>query len=64
MTADGLPDLVVTAEDDLRRETIMRVMCDLSLDYAVMSKRFGIDFPAHFARLLRFRLHFVTQLLL
>jgi oxygen-independent coproporphyrinogen III oxidase len=40
---------VVTGEDKIRRETIMRVMCDLSLDYAAMSARLGIDFETHFA---------------
>lgn len=39
----------VTAEDKIRRETIMRVMCDLSLDFAAMSRRLGIDFESHFA---------------
>jgi oxygen-independent coproporphyrinogen-3 oxidase len=37
-------------EDKLRRETIMRVMCDLSLDYASMSHRLGLDFASHFER--------------
>ncbi len=41
---------VVSEEDKIRRETIMRVMCDLSLDYAAMSQRLGIDFQAHFER--------------
>ena len=40
---------LVTDEDKLRRETIMRVMCDLSLDFAAMSQKLGIDFPGHFA---------------
>ncbi len=40
----------VSEEDKSRRETIMRVMCDLSLDYAVMSRRLGIDFPSYFER--------------
>ena len=40
---------LVTEEDKVRRETIMRVMCDLSLDYGAMSKRLGLDFPARFA---------------
>src|SRR5436309_7900421 len=40
---------LVSDEDKVRRETIMRVMCDLSLDYAAMSQRLGIDFAAHFA---------------
>ncbi len=39
----------VTEEDRIRRETIMRVMCDLSLDYAAMSDKLGIDFERHFA---------------
>jgi oxygen-independent coproporphyrinogen-3 oxidase len=38
----------VTDEDQVRRETIMRVMCDLSLDYAVMSRKLGINFEEHF----------------
>ncbi len=38
----------VTEEDKIRRETIMRVMCDLSLDYAAMSHRLGINFPSYF----------------
>jgi len=41
---------VVSDEDKLRRETIMRVMCDLSLDYASMSQRLGVDFASHFER--------------
>jgi oxygen-independent coproporphyrinogen-3 oxidase len=41
---------VVTDEDKIRRETIMRVMCDLSLDYAVMSQRLGLNFASHFER--------------
>jgi len=39
----------VTDEDRIRRETIMRVMCDLSLDYAAMSAKLGINFEQHFA---------------
>jgi oxygen-independent coproporphyrinogen-3 oxidase len=39
----------VTGEDKIRRDTIMRVMCDLSLDYAEMSQRLGINFAEHFA---------------
>jgi oxygen-independent coproporphyrinogen-3 oxidase len=41
---------VVTDEDKVRRETIMRVMCDLSLDYAAMSQRLGLNFASHFER--------------
>jgi len=39
----------VTDEDKIRRETIMRVMCDLSLDFAAMSQKLGINFAEHFA---------------
>jgi oxygen-independent coproporphyrinogen-3 oxidase len=39
---------ILTDEDKIRRETIMRVMCDLSLDYAAMSRSLGIDFARHF----------------
>lgn len=41
---------VATAEDKLRRDTIMRLMSDLSLDYAEMSQRHGVDFASHFSR--------------
>src|SRR5262245_40814676 len=41
---------LVTGEDKIRRDTIMRVMCDLSLNYAAMSQRLGIDFASHFER--------------
>lgn len=41
---------LVNDEDKMRRDTIMRVMCDLSLDYESMGKRLGIDFPQHFAK--------------
>jgi oxygen-independent coproporphyrinogen-3 oxidase len=41
---------VLTAEDRLRRQVIMRLMCDLELDFAAMSERLGIDFAEHFAR--------------
>jgi oxygen-independent coproporphyrinogen-3 oxidase len=40
----------VTEEDNIRRETIMRVMCDLSLDFAAMSQKLGISFEQHFAK--------------
>ena len=39
----------LTDEDKLRHETIMRVMCDLSLDYAAMSQKLGVNFHEHFA---------------
>jgi oxygen-independent coproporphyrinogen-3 oxidase len=40
---------LVTEEDTIRRETIMRLMCDLSLDFDAMSRQLGIDFSHHFA---------------
>ena len=40
---------LVTKEDKIRRDTIMRVMCDLSLDFATMSSKLGVDFEKHFA---------------
>jgi len=40
----------VTDEDKIRRETIMRVMCDLSLGYAAMSQKLGINFEQHFEK--------------
>ena len=40
----------VTAEDLIRRETIMRTMCDLSLDFAAMSAKLGINFVQHFEK--------------
>ena len=39
---------ILTDEDKLRRQTIMRLMCDLSLDYAAMSRLLQIDFARHF----------------
>src|SRR5258708_7186864 len=39
---------LVSDEDKIRRDTIMRVMCDLSLDYAAMSQRLGLNFAVHF----------------
>src|SRR5262249_22032090 len=41
---------VVSEEDKIRRDTIMRVMCDLGLDYTAMSQRLGINFASHFER--------------
>jgi oxygen-independent coproporphyrinogen-3 oxidase len=39
----------LTEEDTLRRDVIMRLMCDLSIDFAATSKRLGIDFENRFA---------------
>ncbi len=41
---------VLTPEDEIRRTTIMRLMCDLGLDYPAMSKALGINFKEHFAK--------------
>lgn len=40
----------VSEEDKIRRETIMRTMCDLSLDFAGMSQKLGISFEQHFEK--------------
>ncbi|MFW6217960.1 MAG: oxygen-independent coproporphyrinogen III oxidase [Verrucomicrobiota bacterium] len=40
---------VLTDEDKLRGDVIMRLMCDLSLDFRAMSKKWDIEFEAHFA---------------
>jgi oxygen-independent coproporphyrinogen-3 oxidase len=40
---------VLSSDDKIRRHTIMRLMCDLSLDYAALSKDLGVDFAAYFA---------------
>lgn len=39
----------LTDEDRLRGDVIMRLMCDLSLDYRAMSEKWGIEFEVHFA---------------
>jgi len=40
----------VSDEDKIRRDTIMRVMCDLSLDFSAMSQKLGVNFEQHFAK--------------
>lgn len=40
---------ILTADDQIRQQTIMRLMCDLELDYAAMSKLLGLDFAQYFA---------------
>jgi oxygen-independent coproporphyrinogen III oxidase len=37
-------------DDKLRRQVIMRLMCDMRLDFALLSQELGIDFEAHFRR--------------
>jgi oxygen-independent coproporphyrinogen-3 oxidase len=40
----------MTDEDRIRRTTIMRLMCDLGLEYEAMSLLLGLDFKAHFGQ--------------
>ena len=40
---------VLNSDDLIRRQTIMRLMCDLELDYADMSQSLGLDFAEYFA---------------
>lgn len=41
---------ILNEDDRIRRQTIMRLMCDLELDYAAMSRLLGLDFENCFAR--------------
>jgi oxygen-independent coproporphyrinogen-3 oxidase len=41
---------ILSEEDKIRREVIARLMCDLRLDFAEMSRRLGIVFADHFSR--------------
>lgn len=41
---------ILSADDRIRRWTIMRLMCDLELDYAALSEQLGIQFTEYFAR--------------
>jgi oxygen-independent coproporphyrinogen-3 oxidase len=41
---------IMSDDDKVRRVTIMRLMCDLGLDYVAMSKLLALDFPAYFAQ--------------
>ena len=40
---------IMTDDDKIRRQTIMRLMCDLGLDYPAMSQRLHINFTDYFA---------------
>jgi len=40
---------ILSEEDHLRRQVIMRLMCDFSLDYSQFETEFGINFKEHFA---------------
>ncbi|MDQ6993998.1 MAG: oxygen-independent coproporphyrinogen III oxidase [Mariprofundaceae bacterium] len=39
----------LTEEDHLRRNIIMRLMCDFALDYTTFERDYSIDFKQHFA---------------
>jgi oxygen-independent coproporphyrinogen-3 oxidase len=41
---------VLSAEDELRREIILELLCNFHLDTAAVESRYGIDFASHFAR--------------
>ena len=51
---------VLSAEDKIRRTAIVRLMCDLKLDFGAMSELLGIDFASHFAKEIR-SLHDLAQ---
>ena len=42
--------LILSEEDRIRRQVIMRVMCDRRINYADLSRRLGVDFAVKFAR--------------
>jgi oxygen-independent coproporphyrinogen-3 oxidase len=53
LDSDRLPlerGLILSEEDRVRRQVIMRIMCDRRIDYADLSRRLGVDFPSRFAR--------------
>ena len=38
----------MTAEDRIRYDAIMHIMCNLFIDYAKLSEQLGLDFQEHF----------------
>ncbi|HZQ46433.1 MAG TPA: coproporphyrinogen III oxidase, partial [Verrucomicrobiae bacterium] len=40
---------ILTEDDKVRRQTIMRLMCDMGLNYALMSQYLELDFKTYFA---------------
>jgi len=40
---------LLTADDMIRRQTIMQIMCNLGVDYAAMSQRLGVEFTQYFS---------------
>ncbi len=41
---------LLSVDEKIRRDVIMRIMCDLELDYGDISARFGINFERYFTR--------------
>ena len=41
---------LMTDDDEIRRQTIMRLMCDQGLDFAAMSQKLGLNFTEYFAK--------------
>ena len=39
---------ILSDDDKIRRHTIMRLMCDMSLDFAALSKDLGVDVARYF----------------
>jgi oxygen-independent coproporphyrinogen III oxidase len=46
----GVRGYLMTDDDLIRRQTIMRLMCDLALDFATLSQKTGVDFAAYFEK--------------
>jgi oxygen-independent coproporphyrinogen-3 oxidase len=44
---------LLSPEDKVRRTTIVRLMCDMKLDFGAMSELLGICFADHFAKEIR-----------
>ena len=41
---------MLTEDDKIRRQTIMRLMCDMGLDYSLMSQYLELDFQSTLRR--------------
>lgn len=42
--------LILSPDDVRRRHVIMRLMCDMRLDFRTLSEQLGIDFPSEFSK--------------
>lgn len=42
--------LILTEDDLRRREIITQIMCNLALDFSILSKKFGFDFKTHYSK--------------